>query len=591
MVRGIAAVLAACWLLSACARGQGGIEEIDRTDGRRIPGRIEGDARTGFRFAPRDGGSPIALEPGVIIRRDGPGPGGRPSMSPPPFHLLAGEAEHLSGTLRTLTMGEVRWSPAWQAGEITLPRGCVQAIVQRPGEAQVLADSFEAIDSARWASAGKPATAEQPRLDGARSLRLPAEGASLTHNLEEPLSAGRLELAFHDDGTVAPGRECLVEPIFRGPTGRSAIRIILGWSEESLGVETPGGPSLQVQRLARTPGWHRLVLRFGPGETEIAVDGQELAHGREPVGPLVAIRLAARTADHASSVRPPSASFDDLRLIRFAEPPASLEIDATQDEARLVVGDQIFGELRGADADRVVMAVEGRPIALRWGEVAGLFLRRVPARGAMVDGLLVRAEWRIVPGDRPADLDFAEGALGAVTDESLTLATPYSGTLTIPRGALRRLTVLGRGRRIVLDVSAHHLGDEISVTQPLDPPRPEGLTLERTVELAEVPDGPAELVLDVVQVVPEAGDSEYSNQVRRGELRTYVAINGKRVDYVNRHIKTPNDAPERVRIAIPRGRLHAGKNQVRIELTGDSDPQPKYDDLGILQIAVEFPAS
>jgi hypothetical protein len=589
-VGGIAVVLAASWLLSTCARGQGGVEEIDRPEGRRVAGRIEGDARSGFRFAPRDGGSPIPLEPGVTIRRDGPGSGGRPSTGPPPFHLLAGEAARLSGTLRTLTMGEVRWSPAWQAGEMTVPRGCVQAIVQRPGEARVLADSFEAIDTTRWSVAGKPDTAEQPRLDEARSLRLPAEGASLTHNLEEPLAAGRLELAFHDDGTVAPGRECLVEPIFRGPMGRTAIRIILGWSEESLGVETPGGPSLQVQRLARTRGWHRLLLRFGPGETEIAVDGQELAHGREPGGPLVAIRLATRTADPASSARSPSVCFDDLRLIRFAEPPASLEIDPTQDEARLVVGDQIFGEVRGADADRIVMAVEGRPIALRWGEVAGLYLRRVPARGAAVDGLLVRAEWRTAPGDRLADLDFAEGALLAVTDESFKLATPYSGTLTIPRGALRRLAVLGRGRRIVIDVSAHHLGDEISVTQPLDPPRPAGLALERTLELSEVPDGPAELVLDVVQVVPEAGDSEYSNQVRRGELRTYVAVNGKRVDYLNRHIKTPNDTPERVRIAIPRGLLHAGKNPIRIELTGDSDPQPKYDDLGVLQIAVEFPS-
>ncbi len=152
--------------------------------------------------------------------------------------------------------------------------------------------------------------------------------------------------------------------------------------------------------------------------------------------------------------------------------------------------------------------------------------------------------------------------------------------------------MLGRGRRIVVDVAAHHLGDEVSVTHPLDPPQPEGLALERPIELPAAPDGPAELVLDVVGVVPEAGDQEYSIQVRNGELRSYVAVNGRRVDYLNRHIKTRNDeAPERIRIPIPRGLLHAGKNAVRIELTGDSDPRPKYDDLGILQIAVEFPAA
>jgi hypothetical protein len=590
---GLAAALAVLLVVASGARGQSGVEGLDRPDGRRVPGRIEGDARSGFRFAPRDGGPPIALEPGLAIRREGrsPGPDGRASTGPPPFHLLAGEAARLSGLIRAVSGAEVRWTPDWQAGEITMPRGCVQAIVQRPGEARVLADSFEAIDPARWSVTGRPATAERPRLDRSRSLLMPAEGASLSHDLEEPLAAGRLELAFYDDGIVAPGRECIVEPLFRGPTGRTAIRIILGWSEESLGVESPGGPALQVQRLARSPGWHRLTMRFGPGETEIAVDGQELAHGREPGGPLCTIRLATRTTAAAATARAPSASFDDLRLIRFAEPPASLEIDPAQDEARLVVGDQIFGELRGADSERVVMAVEGRPIPLGWSEVAGLYLRRVPAQGAPIEGLLVRAEWQASAGDRPAAPDFAEGALAALSDESLILATPYSGTLTIPRGSLRRLAVTGRGRRIVLDVAAHHLGDEPSITQPLDPPQPEGLALDRTIELAAVPDRPAELVLDVVQVLPEAGDSDYSAQVRKGELRTYVAVNGRRVDYLNRHIKTTDESPERVRIPIPGGLLHAGKNLVRIELTGDSDPRPKYDDLGVLQVAVEFPAA
>jgi hypothetical protein len=595
-VRRLVTVLAAWMLLSAVARGQSGVEELDRPDGRRVAGRLEGDARSGFRFAPKEGGPPIAMEPGLVIQRQesSSGPGGPSRIGPSPFHLLAGEAARLSGVIREVTPTEVRWVPDWQSGTIAMPRGCVQAIVQRPGEARVLADSFEAIDASRWSTTGRPTIVDQPRLDQERSLRLPAERAetALSHDLEEPLAAGRLELAFYDDGITAPGRECVVEPIFRGPTGRAAaIRIILGWSEESLGVESTGGPALQVQRLARSAGWHRLTLRFGPGETEIAVDGRELAHGREPGGPLCTIRLATRATGAATGAAAPSAGFDDLRLIRFAEPPASLEIDPTQDEARLVVGDQIFGEIRHADADRVELAVEGRPVPLRWSEVSGLYFRRVPAQSAPVEGLLVRAEWQAAASDRSAVPDFAEGALMAVSDDSITMATPYAGTLTIPRASIRRLAVTGRGRRIVLDVSAHHLGDEFSITQPLDPPQFEGLALERTLELPGDPDRPAELVIDCVWVLPEAGDSDYSAQVRKGELRTYVAVNGRRVDYLNRHIKTGNEVPERVRIPIPAGLLRAGKNAVRIELTGDADPQPKYDDLGVLQVAVEFPAA
>src|SRR5690349_2798774 len=89
-VGGLAVALAASWLFSACAWGQGGIEEIDRPEGRRVAGRIEGNVRSGFRFARPDAGSPIPLEPGVTIHRGGPGPGGRASTGPPPFHLLAG---------------------------------------------------------------------------------------------------------------------------------------------------------------------------------------------------------------------------------------------------------------------------------------------------------------------------------------------------------------------------------------------------------------------------------------------------------------------------------------------------------------------
>src|SRR5262249_54529003 len=156
--------------------------------------------------------------------------------------------------------------------------------------------------------------------------------------------------------------------------------------------------------------------------------------------------------------------FADLQLFRSVEPPASLEIDVTQDEARLVVGDQLYGEIREADAARVVMAVDGHPVSLPWGDVAGLYFRRRPIQGAPVEGLLVRVEWRLTPGARPEDLDFAEGALLAISAESLTLATPYAGALVIARRDLRRIVVLGRGRRLVIDPSTHHLGDEISVT-------------------------------------------------------------------------------------------------------------------------------
>jgi hypothetical protein len=112
--------------------------------------------------------------------------------------------------------------------------------------------------------------------------------------------------------------------------------------------------------------------------------------------------------------------------------------------------------------------------------------------------------------------------------------------------------------------------------------------LERTLELSVVPEGPCFLLMDVVQVVSENSDPAYSQRVRDGELRTYIVVNGKRIDYLNRFIKTSNVAPERVAIPIPTELLRPGKNSIRLELTGMATDEKQLDDFGVLQMAVEF---
>jgi hypothetical protein len=529
----------------------------------------------------------LAVEAGSVVHFSGAGPNAL--ASPPPFRVLIGEALRLSGWLRGVSPTAIRLEVNWAGREVTLPRPGVQAVVQRHGEARVLGDGFETLDTARWAITGKPELVAEPHLDDERSLRMPAGGTSLVHRLGEPLGTGRFELAFRDDGAVVAGQHWSIELTFQGPSGSSVVRVALGWAEESLAVESPSGPALAVQRLARSPGWHRLALRFGPDQTEVSVDGKELAHGKGPDGPLVSIRIAS--AAQASSTPPKGLAghFDDLQLIRFGEPPASIELDVGQDEARLVVGDQLYGDIKQADGERVGMIVDGEPIPLLWSDVSGLYFRRLPAAGVWVEGLLARVEWRSAQGDDADNVDFAEGAISSVSDQAITLATPYCGALAIPRELLRKLVVQGRGRRLVIDPAAHHMGDELSSTAPLlDPPQPEGSVLERTFELAEVPDRPGFLLFDVVQVVSEDNDPDWSMHVRRGELRSYVAVNGRRIDYLNRHVKSRNDVPERVAIAIPAGLLRVGKNTVRLELTGMATKSKELDDFGVLQLALEF---
>jgi hypothetical protein len=531
---------------------------------------------------------PLPLEPGFLVTFQEPG---RAATSIPPlFQVLVGENARISGLLRSVSDKAVILSVPWQSSEITVARPGVQAVLQRPGEARIFADGFDRIDPSRWSLTGKPEVGAASRAKEERQgVRLPAGGASLVRRLDEPLVSGRIELAFRDQGNVVAGQSWMLEVRFRGPAGPATLRIMLGWAEESLAVESPEGPSLAVQRLARSPGWHRLTLRFGPDQIEIAVDGKELAHGKGPAGPLDAIRIATSSTGSGSAPKDLAGFVREIQLSRFAEPPASLEIDPTQDEARLVVGDQLFGTIRKADAERIAIEVEGKVVTLDWSEVAGLHFRRVPAPGVPIEGALVRVEWRAASGDQSRDFDFAEGAITAVTDSVITLATSYAGTLAIPRDRLTKLRVFDRGWRLVIDPAAHHLGDNIRTTPPLlDPPLPEGGLLERTFELGTVGPNPAFLVLDVVDVVGETAGSPYSNLILKGELRTYVAINGKRMDYINRYITTSNETPERIRIPIPPDLLKPGKNVLRIEQTGIQNDPTWLDDLGILQTAVQF---
>jgi hypothetical protein len=573
------------------AVGQAAVQSLERSGGERIQGKLTGSVAAGFSFVPADGSAPLALDGESVVHFAGHGLDSR--VAPPLFRVLVGENLRLSGSLRSISRADVHLGVSWQGAEVLIPRPAVQVILQRAGVARVLVDNFETLEPSRWSKSGNLSLVDDPLVSESKSLRIPSGGASVTHKLEESLSAGRLELAYHDDGSISPGQRWSIDLTFRCPIGPSLVSIFPGWTDESLAVESLSGPALTIQRLARTPGWHRLIVKFTPENMEISVDGKDLAHGKGPEGPLISVRLASVSPAADAPALPPSKApachIDDLQLTRFTELPASFEQDISQDDARLVTGDQLFGEILSADSERVSMSCALERASLAWGQIAGLHFRRTAAPGTVVEGLLARVEWHSGAGEGNANLDFAEGAITAITDQAVTLATPYSGSLSIPRELLERVLIHTVGRRYTMDATSHHLGDELSKGSPvLNPPEPEGGLLERSIELEEVADGAWFLVLDVLEVVGEHNNEDYSARVRNGELLTHVALNGRRFDNINRHIKTENKTPERVAMAIPAGLLRPGKNTIRLELTGTAEKETQLDDLGVLEMALEL---
>jgi hypothetical protein len=570
--------------------GQARLESIARADGQATYGRVSGDARSGFKFTPIGGEPAVSLEQAGVVTFDGPGADA--SLGYPPMRILLGLDQQISGRLGSVDERSIKFEDGPGGHSVVVDRAGAMALAQRPGEILVIQDGFETLDPNHWSVVGEPKVVDQPRTAGSKSLAIPTGGSAVTYRLAEPIASGRLEVAFYDSGQVVSGQQWFVDLLFRGTGGEECVRAVLDWSEESLAVQSPGSRhSLAVQRLARKPGWHRLRVRFGV-DTELSVDGDELAHGVGPGGPLIEVRLANRTTGNGEVPKGLAVNFDDFRLVRLAEPVGGLEVTPKIDDVRLVDGDQVFGLLKAADAEAVGLKVDGRDISLPWSEVASLYFRRSPNQARPIEGLLVRIEWRSAPGNDPRDLDQVEGALLSVTDAAFAVATPYSGDLTIPRERLRKLKVLGRGRRIVLDSTSHHLGnnDTSKDSTFIDPPQPEGGTLGLAFKLDRVPEGAAFVVLDVVQVEGEANSLKFAREIANGELRTNVKLNDKPIDYLNRHITTKNENPERIRLPIPAGLLRPGENRLQLDQVPMLSKPEELDDIGILGIALEFEA-
>ena len=567
----------------------------------RLEGRLEGDAASGLRFTIK-GQPPIPLERIGSIRFESADAAGAETgagaAATPPFQARLTLDQKLSGRLMSLDERELTMDLGDPAHPIRIGRSGLLRLTQQPGEALVFEDGFEALDSLRWTLKGKAEATKDAALTGSSSLRLEGSEGSASFNMAEAIAAGRLELGFRDDDPQASQRSCRLILNFRGSpkSDPSSIAIVLAGPEAELGVESKNGPSLAVQRLRRAPGWRRLTAEFGADRTVIAIDGKELAFGGGVTGPLTEIRATFEPNSSASASKPPVAfRLDDLRLVKFAEPSASIEIDPDQDQIRLISGDQIFGAVTAADARGLMIAANGKTASFPWSEVAEIGFRRAVAPSRPLEGLWVQIERDARPHSDPnadgRDWDRVEGVLLSVTDQTLVLDLPFTTSapaLILPRAQVRSLRPLGRAWRWVLDRHPRHIGNDLR--PDYDPPMPQGKTADFAFTLD--PDfkvnEPIRLVIDSQGVESET-KGEFSDLVRDKGMRANVLVNGKPLDYLNRHIVTdPSaDAVDHVRLTIPGGWLKPGENQIRIDQTSVSDNPTNIDDWLLLRIALE----
>jgi hypothetical protein len=207
----------------------------------------------------------------------------------------------------------------------------------------------------------------------------------------------------------------------------------------------PGSMKGTARQVARTPGWHRLLVQFSKRALHLTCDDDVLWYNLEqgPDGPLKQVTIHCQRLREAEPVRGGVAWAEfciERAVVERPRPPT----DGEQDEVRLPDDDQLFGRI--LQADRHVLHIEGRfgKRALPWTQVAGCSFRHPNGAPKATERANVRL--RVRSGLCP-EYDVLEGVVIALDERHLVLRHALLGEVTLPRSRVRELQPLPQGAR------------------------------------------------------------------------------------------------------------------------------------------------
>src|SRR5262249_49280783 len=118
-------------------------------------------------------------------------------------------------------------------------------------------------------------------------------------------------------------------------------------------------------------GWHRVTFLFDAERTLVLIDENVAGRGAG-VGALANVRLGAPQGPTAAPGAAPEAWIDDVRLFERVQDPQLPLNTQRSDLVRLAEGDELFGEVLGADRRAVVLSSRFGRRRIPWTELRGL---------------------------------------------------------------------------------------------------------------------------------------------------------------------------------------------------------------------------
>ncbi len=401
-------------------------DEALARDGRRLSGSLSLTADGHLQLTPTAGELLLASEL-VRVRLSSP--------PPPPFRIAGGwrfrliDDQHLSGDPLGLDAERLHLRTAW-APRLDVPRRAVIGVTTLPGWRLRFLDDF-ASGLGAWAVTGKPS----PEGGDSPAVLLDAPGQELAYQLLQPLPAGRVGVNFQERQSPTNARWEMEADFQRPGAGETTLRVRVAGDGDSYRVSVPGIEG-EAQQVARSPGWHRLVVQFTAGSLRVTCDDAVLWYTlkQAPPGPLRRVRLVCRAAGgEAPRGAVAWAAFGIQQAVDESPRPGG---DATQDEVWLDDGDQLFGQI--LRADRRAVEFQGRfgKRTIPWTRLHGLFFRSANLPATPAAGARVRLG--LVSG-LAADLDLLDGVVRSLDARGFVLRHAFLGELRLDRAFVKEV--------------------------------------------------------------------------------------------------------------------------------------------------------